>query len=472
MSKIASYILSAYSFIFKESLDKLLDVGYQSKNGNPIPSFDELLLIELCTEAQDIFKNEENLLNISGDVIIVGDIHGSLHDLLRILHYIQENKSKVLFLGDYVDRGNFSLECITILFALKVIRPDIFYLIRGNHEFDQICGKYGFKDEILNHHNPKKMKNNIVPESQSSDPSHSSTSELLHEKEEQSKQYEEYLANHNDMDCYKYSESLYNAFISAFSYLPIGAIVNGTTFCIHGGLSPRMETIDNLINNIQRPISTFEESELLTDVVWSDPTSNVSSLYGENPRGRGYLYNSSSVMLFLVKHSMKRIIRGHECVKKGSLKHFNEKLITIFSASSYDKNMGNHSAVLELFQNDDEFKITHFEPLQRLQKYDAAYYKVQPFEKSEVKIPSYFSFHHPSLSSHGGIRMVTNKKFHSIPFQRSQNSFFFHELHAKSHLINSVYKSSSSSMLPSFHDNRPDHSMLNPTQKEFTNSDF
>lgn len=127
MKKIASYILSAYSFVFKSSLEKLLDVGYQLKNGNPIPSFDEKIIMNLCSEAENIFKNEENLLEIDGDVIVVGDIHGSLHDLLRIIHFLQESQTKVLFLGDYVDRGNFSLECITLLFAIKVIRPDMFF---------------------------------------------------------------------------------------------------------------------------------------------------------------------------------------------------------------------------------------------------------------------------------------------------------------------------------------------------------
>ena len=155
MSQAASFILSAYSFIFKCSPDKLFEVGYQSKNGNPIPSFDENVLIDLCTEAKEIFENEGNILQINGNVIVVGDIHGSFHDLLRILNYFQENGKKVLFLGDYVDRGNFSLECITILFALKIIQPDLFFLIRGNHEFDTMCNQYGFKKEILNYYDPK-----------------------------------------------------------------------------------------------------------------------------------------------------------------------------------------------------------------------------------------------------------------------------------------------------------------------------
>lgn len=70
MAQIASYILSAYSFITSHPLEKLLDVGYLSKDGDPIPSFDENLLIDLCNEAQHIFEEENNILDIEGDFII------------------------------------------------------------------------------------------------------------------------------------------------------------------------------------------------------------------------------------------------------------------------------------------------------------------------------------------------------------------------------------------------------------------
>ena len=63
---------------------------------------------------------------------------------------------KVLFLGDYIDRGQFSLECITLLLALKVMHPNsVFFLIRGNHDFDSFYSKYGFKYEILNSNESK-----------------------------------------------------------------------------------------------------------------------------------------------------------------------------------------------------------------------------------------------------------------------------------------------------------------------------
>ena len=93
MKKAAQYILSAYSFLFTQPLDKILNIGYLSLNGNPIPSFDENLLLELCTEAKEVLEKEKNILKLQGDFIIVGDIHGSLHDLLRILKFIHENQS-------------------------------------------------------------------------------------------------------------------------------------------------------------------------------------------------------------------------------------------------------------------------------------------------------------------------------------------------------------------------------------------
>ena len=375
-TKSASYILTAYSSITNLSLSKLLNVGYESRDGEPIPSFDENLLIDLCSEAQQIFEEEKNILEIDGDFIIVGDIHGSLHDLLRILNFIQENDSKVLFLGDYVDRGNFSLECITILFAMKVMRPDSFYLIRGNHEFDAVCSLYGFKDEIISYHDPKKQKNTSNQE-----------------------EYHTY-----DMNCHQYTEKLYDAFIHTFSFLPIAAILNLTTFCIHGGISPKLEHVEFIHSSIQRPINTFEEN---SDLVWSDP-SHSSKQFEENLRGRGFLFNRESTTNFLNKSSLTRIIRGHQCVKKGSVKNFGDKCITIFSASSYDKEMGNSSAILQLFQEDDSIKVTTFPPLCRLQKYDTAYYKVQPLNQGEKKIKNCFSLNHPKLFSTGSFRMPLN----------------------------------------------------------------
>lgn len=412
MSSSAEYILSSYSFISKCTYQQILDIGYESKEGNPIPSFDENVLIKLCEETREILENEDNVLELDGDFIIVGDIHGSFHDLLRILKYNEENDAKVLFLGDYVDRGYFSLECITILFAFKVQQPNKFYLIRGNHEFDAMCNIYGFKDEILNYHDPKKMKNVETQPKQDKKIIHNCLE--FHFDENGSQKDPHYISNQNDdindskeseenkyfkdMFCYQYTEKLYNSFIDAFSYLPVCSIINKTNLCIHGGLSPRFQNIDQLRKQITRPISSFEENKLFSDILWSDPASSFKTLFGDNPRGRGYFFNNDATYNFLSVNSMNRIIRGHQCVKHGSRTNFSEKCVTVFSASNYSKEFCNKSGILKLHEKDDQIEFITFPPLDRLEKKDAIYYKVEPFNtEKEANIRVCFSFRHPKL---------------------------------------------------------------------------
>lgn len=415
MSKTAQYILTAYSFINNITSEQILDVGYQSKSGNPIPSFDEKLLIDLCSESTEIFKSEPNVLNLHDDVIIVGDIHGSFHDLLRILKFIDENDKKVLFLGDYVDRGNFSLECITLLLSLKVSRPESFYLLRGNHEFDSVCSKYGFRDEILNHHNFLRVENNL------NNKKLTKASSLVYNSEKVKKLdvEDDFYANHKLIHCYKYSEALYEAFIGTFAYLPIGCVVNDSTFCIHGGLSPRLKNIDDL-NAIKRPVVNFDENQLLADVVWSDPTDDYSSIFDENPRGSGFLFSFDAVANFLNENSLKRLIRAHQCVSEGFFLQFDDRCITVFSASSYDNSLENKSAVLQLFQKDDRVQIVTFPPLSRLQKIETLYYKVQSLYSKDTRSNNCFSLLYPKLYLQPAVRMVTNYNGRRIANHKSE----------------------------------------------------
>ena len=432
----AKYILASYSFISSCSYQEIIDFGYESKEGNPIPSFDENVLIELCEEARSVFEKEDNILELEGDFIIVGDIHGSIHDLLRILKFHEENDSRVLFLGDYVDRGHFSLECITILFALKVQYPNKFYLIRGNHEFDSLCSQYGFKDEILNYHNPKKdigsKQQKIINHNkielhfeEENDNNDTTNKEKLYDNEnppnDTTKEEEnQFYYNHEDMFCYKYTEKLYESFLDAFSYLPVCSIINKTNFCIHGGLSPRFQQVDQINKQIQRPITSFEDNRLFSDVLWSDPTSSFKTMFGDNPRGRGYFFNSDATFNFLNVNSLNRIIRGHQCVKHGSRTNFNEKCITVFSASSYSDEFRNKSGILKLNEKDDHIEFITFQPIDRLEKRDAIYYKVEPFKRSnEANIHACFSFRHPKLQNVNSVNFVPHINGRSIKGHQS-----------------------------------------------------
>lgn len=381
MNSHASYIYSAYSFIHSLDEEKLSQVGNLYAEGNLIPSFDEDLLISLCQDVISIIKNEKSNMEIEGDVIVVGDIHGSLHDLLRIIRFIETTDSKVIFLGDYVDRGCFSLECITLLFALKVLKPNSFYLLRGNHEFNEMSCHYGFKQEILNYHNPYK---NISISSEQSKPKIADESYINFdiddkEKNPSSVPEDSYYADHTNINCYKYTEKLYDSFLKAFSYLPISAIVNKTSLCLHGGLTPLLTSVENINEQIKRPILDFDENPLLSDIIWGDPCPELQQFYNDNQRGRGKLFNGPVVVNFLKNNNLKRLIRGHECVTNGIEELFNRKCITVFSASSYSGDMSNSSGILMIYENEDKIRPIIFPPLHRLKKCDTNYYKVQAF---------------------------------------------------------------------------------------------
>ena len=109
---------------------------------------EENTIISLCVVARETFMSQPSLLEISGPLKVCGDIHGQFYDLLRIFDYGgYPPESNYLFLGDYVDRGKQNLETICLLLAYKIKYPDNFFLLRGNHESQNINRLYGFYDE-------------------------------------------------------------------------------------------------------------------------------------------------------------------------------------------------------------------------------------------------------------------------------------------------------------------------------------
>ncbi|MGH0185154.1 UNVERIFIED_CONTAM: hypothetical protein FKN15_016716 [Acipenser sinensis] len=130
-----------------------------------------------------------------------GDIHGQYTDLLRLFEYGGfPPEANYLFLGDYVDRGKQSLETICLLLAYKIKYPENFFLLRGNHECASINRIYGFYDECKRRFNIK----------------------------------------------------LWKTFTDCFNCLPIAAIVDEKIFCCHGGLSPDLQSMEQ-IRRIMRP---------------------------------------------------------------------------------------------------------------------------------------------------------------------------------------------------------------------------
>jgi len=243
-------------------------------------------------EATSVILAQPSLLELEAPIQICGDIHGQFHDLLRLFEHCGfPPDANYLFLGDYVDRGKNGLECICLLLAYKVRYPENFFLLRGNHECASINRIYGFYDECKRRYNIKMWKK----------------------------------------------------FQDVFNVLPFAAIVDEKIFCIHAGLSPDLNTPEQ-IKRITRP-TDVPDTGLLCDLVWSDPELDVSG-WAENDRGVSYTFGADIVSKFLQKHDFDLVVRAHQVVEDGYEFFADRQLVTIFSAPNYCGEFDNAGAVM------------------------------------------------------------------------------------------------------------------------------
>ena len=306
MEFIWEQILEGYEYLFNYIENNKIFINEDIK----IPKIDIKYLIKLLEKVEEKFKQQNNLIEIQGNCFIVGDIHGNLIDLVRIINYCNLKKNnKILFLGDYVDRGNFSTETIILLFSLYLKYPNQIFLIRGNHEFEIINQFYGFKNEIESIYG---------------------------------------------------SDILWKRFNEVFNWLPLVCIINKELFCVHGGITPLLTEI-NSINLIPRPILNTN-NQLIHHLVWADPNDFIDNYIPSN-RGNSIEFGIGAIQLFLEKNNLKKIIRGHQCVPKGIEKNANKKVYTVFSSSNYIQNEKNICGIL--FVNDlNELECIRFNNIQ------------------------------------------------------------------------------------------------------------
>jgi protein phosphatase len=268
----------------------------------------------------EIVKNQPMVLEVRAPIKIFGDIHGQFPDLMRLFAQYGAPSDMdgdldavdYLFLGDFVDRGSFSLETVVLLFALKVLHPNQIHLVRGNHEDATINGLYGFKDECR-----RRLR--------------------------------------EDADS---PLSVYNLINSLFEYLPCGAVVDGKVLCIHGGIGGSIETIADIaalprpLKVSQTPSNSLEQR--VTDLLWSDPTDSdthpgITMNETRDPDGSGRIvkFGPDRVGRFLQKNPpLQLIVRAHECVMDGFERFAGGKLITVFSATDYCGHHKNAGALL------------------------------------------------------------------------------------------------------------------------------
>ncbi len=284
---------------------------------------------------------ESNVVHIAAPVTVVGDIHGQFFDMIEIFRiggycpdtnylflgkqFRSRSTGKMLSLsrkpttlsefstieilleaniscpGDYVDRGLFSVETISLLVCLKLRYPQRVHLIRGNHESRGVTQSYGFYTEC----NRKYGNANV-----------------------------------------------WHYFTDMFDFLTLSVVINNQIFCVHGGLSPSIHSIDQI-----KIIDRFREiphEGPMADLVWSDPDPERDE-FSLSPRGAGYTFGAQVVKKFLDVNNMNHILRAHQLCQEGYQVLYDDRLSTVWSAPNYCYRCGNMASVLEVSDTGERY---------------------------------------------------------------------------------------------------------------------
>jgi len=248
----------------------------------------------LCWRVRDLLLEESNVHLVQSPVTVCGDIHGQFWDVLEIFRQGGEAPAtSYIFMGDFVDRGYYSLETLTLLLAYKARYPDRITLLRGNHESRQITQVYGFYEECTQKYG---------------------------------------------------SAAVWKACCTVFDHLNLAAIIDDSILCVHGGLSPDIRTIDQ-IRIIPRAQEVPHEGAFC-DLMWSDP-DDVDT-WTVSPRGAGWLFGKQVTAEFNQVNALNLIARAHQLVQEGYKLHFDDLLVTVWSAPNYCYRCGNSASIMQV----------------------------------------------------------------------------------------------------------------------------
>ena len=274
-----------------QDLDKILEKLFKREH------LSEATIKNICEMAIEILSNEPNVKQVQAPVTVVGDVHGQFYDVLELFEIGGKPPfTNYLFMGDYVDRGHFSMETVSLLVCMKVRYRDRITLTRGNHECRQITQVYGFYDECLRVYG---------------------------------------------------NANVWRYFTDTFDCLPLASLIEGKIFCPHGGLSPSLAKIEE-ISKLNRRVEIPHEGPIC-DLMWSDPDDR--SGWGISPRGAGYTFGHDISQKFNHENGLNYIVRAHQLVMDGFQWQHDNAILTLFSAPNYCYRCGNQAAIMQLDEN-------------------------------------------------------------------------------------------------------------------------
>jgi hypothetical protein len=266
-------------------------------------------------------------LGIPENLVIIGDLHGDFKSFFEILqnidfeYFLGNPNNKIIFLGDYVDRGTNSIRILYILCILKYEYPNSIILMRGNHESP---AEFPF----CSHNLPIDIVNLFGAE----------TGKLIYNKK----------------------------ILPFFKLLVLVTLVKGSLIIVHGGLPVNLS--EPLIRDFKQIFAASAENYLrdtvMEEILWNDPRENIgNNLYWENSkRGFGKYFGINISRKWLKTCGAKVIIRGHEPCQGFKIDH-SGAIMTVFSCKeaypsyepayiriSSDK-LGNIHNAIDLSQN-------------------------------------------------------------------------------------------------------------------------
>ncbi|KJP86190.1 hypothetical protein AK88_04161 [Plasmodium fragile] len=361
-------------------------VTYKRKREKYMAQFDDLCtgactyndIILLCDEAVKVFKGEDSIEHVDLPCKVFGDLHGNIFDLLDFFNMYNwplhgdtnewlsvdevatsdatcmsvgkaneasvanmaahEKDVKYVFLGNYVNRGNHSLEVICLLLSLKILFPKHIYLLRGNHEERLFNYVHGFYADIEN-----KMERNGNRVG---------------------------LIRYQGEVIQAHAYELFNRINDVLEFLPLSVLVGGNILCVHAGIGDSLHKVEDF-GDVHKPIvvpqcvdrtrnGNYERvHKIIVDTLWSDPINyeDEQDMFllqklksGEEdiiPSSRGKItlkFGQKRLSSFLKKNKLKMVIRGHECVQEGYRYGYSRRLLTLFSATNYCGRYGNDAA--------------------------------------------------------------------------------------------------------------------------------